>query len=195
MTEPEIVSAIALAVPKDRANAEVIAKAMLNLAIGKIGRMNSVSFNRDLLTLSFRSGISSYKLGTDILQKYPNIWNMQELWCTDQSNSQIKIVALDEFNRYARGGTDTGRPIVGTIHSSTATLEVYPIPDSNYTAVAYVKRQITQLSDIPSPYHDVVYSIAIEMICAAGSSEMAASLSTQGMRDIQGDAQTVWDGR
>ena len=194
MTEQELITAIALAVPKDRANAETVAKSMLALAIGKVGRMNGVSFNRDLVTFTFTANDATYKLGTEILQKYPNVWNLQELWFTDEQGHTVQIVALDEFNRTARGGTSTGRPTIGTIHSSTATLEIYPIPDSAYTACAYVKRPIIKLEDIPAPYHDLVYAKAIELIAAAPMAEMASKLAAEGTKEVQADALIAWDG-
>ena len=194
MTESELTTAIALAVPKDRANADVIAKSMLALAISKVGRMSGVSFNRDLLTFNFVVGDNSYKLGIDILQKYPLIWNMQELWFTDQQGYKVRLVGLDEYNNSARGGTSTGRPTIGTLHSSTATLEVYPIPDSAYTMCAYVRRQVNQLSDIPAAYHDLLYAKAVELITVTTNPEMAIKMAAESTLEIKQDALTEWDG-
>lgn len=195
MTEQELVSAIALAVPqKDTASATTIAKSVLSIAIGKVGRMSGVTFNRDWLPFTFTANDPTYKLGSDILQKYPNVFNVQELWFTDVKGKKIRIVSLDEFNGWARGGTTTGRPTVGTVHSSSATLEVYPIPDSAYAAGAYIKRQVTQLADIPTPYHDLIYTKAIEFITAAGSPEMAAKLAKEAEDDVKRDSLIAWDG-
>ena len=194
MTEQEATLIISLSVPKDRSGAEQLAKVAMNMAVNRMSRMTGVSFNRDLLPFTLRSGISSYKLGSDVLQKYPLVYGMQELWFTADKGYSIRLLAFDEFNRNARGGSTSGRPEIGTIHSSTATLDVYPIPDSNYSVVGYVKRQVTQLSDIPSAYHDVVCVKAIEIINATISGDLARILAEEGMKEVLADSLLSWDG-
>jgi hypothetical protein len=156
--------------------------------------MEGVSFNRDWVWFSFVAGQGSYVLGKDFLSKYPDILNLQQLFLTDQIDSPVTLLPLDQYNNNARGGTSTGRPVIGTVHSSNATLEVYPKPNAAYTAGAYIKRKITKFSDIPEQFHDVLYSAAITLLNASANPFLAAQLTEAGLQDILRNSQTAWSG-
>lgn len=193
MTFDEIAKAVAPAVPGDAANAEAIAKVHVSRAILKVGRIKDASFNKKWVTFSLTSGTSSYVIGSDILNGYPNVWTMGKLWFPNQNGRFIEILGFDEFKRLSSGGSTTGYPRWGTLHSDQATLDVYPIPDSNYTVGAYLRKKVTNLSDIDDSFHDVVMDTALVSVKALSDPNLALDLLRLGLADVRENSQTAWD--
>ena len=194
MTESDVKKFLTASVPKDRANAEEIASLALSAAISKLGRMPNVDWNRDEVSIQLESGNDEYELNVDILESYPNIWNIEELWHTDSSQKPVKVVGLSEFNAYKRGSSTSGRPILATIHSSNPKLEFYPTPDSNYVLWSYVQKQVDNFNDIPDGYHDVLISVGQEYIRSITDPNMSAKLAEQGINEIEDQSKTKWTG-
>ena len=119
---------------------------------------------------------------------------MRYLWRTDVKGQPITIVGLEEFNRVARGGTGSGVPTVATIHSHDAMLEFYPIPNSNYSVGAYLKKKITGLEDIPDQFHDVVVDYGIVSIQATKDAAVAVEMLKQGIKDLLNSSMIGWAG-
>jgi len=194
MTKDEVVRAIALAVTGGGVDKEAIAQVYLQKAILKIGRMEGVDFNREWVDFNLTSGISKYQIGTDIIGKHPEIWSLKELWRTDVQGWSIEIVGLERFNAYTRGGSSAGAPTLGTIHSEAGYLEVYPIPDSAYTVAAYLKKKITNFSEIEEGYHDVLIDYAVASINATKDTAASFQFAKEGLNDLKNDQPTLWSG-
>lgn len=191
MNEDEVLDAIKLHIPATHsANAEKIAESLLKKAILKVGRTPSVNWNRTEVTFSLESGTARYELGSDLLVDYEDLKNMQFLWRTDTPGEPIPIVSVNEFNKYARGSSSSGAPIIATLHSEDKILEIYPSPNSAYPLWGYAQRQITNFQDIPEEYHDVLIDYAV----ASMRGENALVMAAEGLKDAQGDALTQWDG-
>jgi len=194
MTEQDVIDALLLVIPKDRENAERIAKGHLKKAILKVGRMKGVDFNRDIQTFTLTTGKKEYVIGKDILSGVAGIWDIDELYLTDETRWPVKVIGIGDFDSYARGSTSTGKPQIATVHSSTATLEVWPIPDSAYNMKALVRKQIENFDDIPTGYHDVLVDYGIASIAVAGNPAVAVDFARSGLADVQADSRTSWEG-
>jgi len=194
MTFEEIVSAVRPAVPKtDAANAEAIARAHVNKAIRRIGRLDDVYFNKVWDTFTLTSGTSSYDLGEDVLKKY-DVFYISRLWDTSTRRNPIEIVGIDDFNSKSRGMSSSGWPLWGTVHSKDATLEVYPIPDADYTVGTYLKTKVTSLDDIGDAFHDIIIDCAVLSLRALTDSQIAFKMANDGINDAQASSRTKWRG-
>lgn len=193
MTEKDAIEAIKIHVPAgSESNADKVAGAVLKMAVLKVGRTPGVSWNRRHVTFSLTSGTSSYRVGVDILKSgdFEDLKNLQFVWRTDTKGEPIPIVQVQEFNKYARGGSSSGAPVVATLHSDDETFEVYPSPDSAYELWGYVQLRITKFKDIPKDYHDVVVNYAV----ASLDRKSALKLAAAGLEDVKGDSLTKWEG-
>ena len=195
MTKNEIIDAIVAGIRQrtqniPAADARDMAQGLLAAAVIKIGRMPAVSWNRRNVEFSFTSGKSSYETGKDIFGEFTDIKNIQYIWITDSNGSPVKMYSLQEFNRLARGLSSSGKPRIATMHSDDETLEVYPVPDSDYNAVAYVQRVISKFDDIPVEYHDLLVNYAN----ASYDTRTSVAFFAEGKKEAQGDTLTRWDG-
>lgn len=180
--------------PVDTAQADILATTLLDLSVRKFGRINSVAFNRDKVSFTLTSGTSSYKIGDDILTKYPAIWNMQYMYVTDNTGQRIDIIGLDRFNDYRIGNTDSGVPLKATIHSKNKQLEFYPTPSSDLTVIGYAKENLDKLEEIPTMYWDAVVAYAFLLVSSIEDPTVSNLLYQDNKKDMQEDSQTLWDG-
>lgn len=193
MTEQDLILAISAAV-KDPTNKLAVARSCMMLAIGRMGRMTGVDWNREWVEFNLKAGQSKYALGVDVIAKYPKIWNLQELYRRDVQQA-IPIVSLDEFNRVARGSHfPNSYPQIATIHSSSAILEIFPAPSGDFPVGAYVQKAVAQLADIPDTYHDAVYNYAVALVYSTYDPILANRLAKDGFNEVQQDSQLAWDG-
>jgi hypothetical protein len=191
VTEQEAITAITIAVPANmQANADTIAKVLLKKAILKVGRTPGQSWNSDAVTVSLTSGQSTYRVGVDVLGTYADFVNMQFLWRTDTQGGDIPILAVEEFNNYARGSTSSGAPQIATLHSSDETLEIWPIPDAAYSLWGYAQKKIVNFDEIPENLHDVLIDVAIDSFNPITSGVRAR----EGIKDVKSQSLTRWDG-
>lgn len=189
MLEQEIIDAVAAKIGTvPTGDAETIAATYVKLAVLKVGRTRGVSWNREAVEETLESGESQYKVGADILTDYVNLRNLQSIFCTDAPNNPIKIIGVNEFGHYARGSASSGRPTIATLHSGETTLEFWPEPDDNYAIWLYLRKKIENFADIPEDFHDVVFSVAMALISSP------AGFAKQGIKEIQEDSLTTWDG-
>lgn len=186
MNEQTLIDAIALAIPKDRANATQLAGAFLTMAKAKLARLDGVDFNRDWVTFRLQAGKPSYQLGKDIISKYPQIWSCGDFWRIDVANWPITNKSIDDFKYEASGRNLSGPPRIICLHSYNQTLEVFPTPDSNYEIGTYVKFQNTSI-DAYQAYFDVLYSLAVTLINAASNPVLALELTKSGIVDVKSD--------
>lgn len=191
MTENDAVNCILAAIPSAAGtDMQVRAKALLSKAVLKVGRLPGVSWNRRDVTFTTTSGKGAYVVGAEILNNVNDVKQLTTLYRNDSQDDPIPVVSVDEFNKYARGSTSTGMPVIATIHSADRKLELWPIPDSAYQLYSYIQMRITKLDEIPSEYHDVVVDVAIRSI----NPNNAVLLSEQGLKEIKSDNVTRWDG-
>ena len=189
MTKAEVQKAIALSVPeKFQANADAIADVYMKKAILKLGRTKGVHWNQKDVTFTLTSGKSSYNLGSDILSDYGDLKNLKFLWRTDTQRPGIPVLPVQEFNKTARGSTQTGQPQIATVHSDNLTFEVWPAPDSAYTMWVYIRKNIQNFKDIPSEYHDVLIDTAV------ASLRDPKAFAADGIREMREDSVLAWDG-
>ena len=146
------------------------------------------------MTFDLTSGKGSYKIGSEILSKYVGIKKVQHLWHNDRNIAPIEIVGLDEFQRNTSGMSNSGLPIIATVHSSSPILEVYPVPDSNYSVSCYVKRKISKFSDIDDYYHDVIVDYALLSVAAVKDPSVSIRLAKEGLDDLKYDSIIGWIG-
>lgn len=195
MTEQQAIDIIKLSIPSgDTAGADKIAKSVLQYAVTKASRLRGTDFNREYLSDSLTNGKQEYVLGADLFGSQSKVWNISEMWFTDTTGRIVEILGLDDFNIRAGGGTITGRPTIGTVHSKTRKLRLYPIPDSTYPFEAYVTAKINKLSDIDEIYHDVLVDIAGLVIQAASDPNVKLKLVQEGLKDLLLDAGSGWTG-
>lgn len=200
MTETQAKKLIKLAVIQQLqaapADAEDIADAALNTAVTSIGKLDSVDFNTEFVSDTLTSGTYQYVLGVDLFPDFTSVWNIREMGRTDTPGWPINIVRLDDFKAYWRGNTVSGPPAEGTIYKrdDAYILELAPRPDSDYPIEAKVKHSVTQFEEIPATHHDVVVSVAINIVNATRDPNLALTLARMGIRDIQNDSPVAWDG-
>lgn len=185
---------VATAVGADKSNALDVAESHLLKAITKLSRMNNVNFNREWVTFTLTAGKSSYKIGSDVLSEYMDIKKIQHIWHNDRSIEPIKVLGIDEYKSNCSGLSSTGVPVIATVHSSDPILEVYPVPDSNYSVSCYVKRKINKFEDIDSAYHDVVVDYALLSVSATKDPNVAIRLFEEGIDDLKYDSMVGWIG-
>lgn len=194
MTEQQAIDLIRLSIPGGTASSDKIAKSVLQYALTKISRLKGTDFNREYLSATLTGAKQEYILGTELFGSQSKVWNISEMWFTDAVGRIVEILGLDDFNVRAAGGTTTGRPTIGTVHSKTRTLKLYPIPDSNYPIEAYVTSPINKLSDLDEIYHDIPVDVAGLMIQAARDPSIKLRLVKEGFRDLLLDAGSGWTG-
>lgn len=194
MTEEQITDAVAWSMGGDQAAAKKIAKTFVKMAINNIARKRGVDFNREYKATTLTSGKGEYNLGVELFGGYPNLWSIEELWFTDTKGKWVVLLGMDDYNDRARGGTTTGRPKYGTVHSEPPILELYPIPDSAYAIRAYVTRKIDSLDDLPDIYHDVVYPLALSYVAASKDPNVAIALAKDGLNAVQADSKSGYTG-
>jgi hypothetical protein len=139
------------------------------LAVQSIGRLSGVPWGRVDVTFATISGTAKYELGVDIIDEYPDLRGIEQIWRTDTTNREVNIWSLSRFNSFKRGSTTTGAPEIATIYSDDKFLEFYPIPDAVYTLWAYVRKGIFSLSDIPDNFLEIVAWRGVMMATKAGS--------------------------
>ena len=81
-----------------------------------------------------------------------------------------------------------------SLYSNPLTLEVYPIPSSNYSVSGYIRREIKDFKDIPEVYQDVLIDYATLAVHALINSSLAMKLAKEGLMDVQNDSLTSWTG-
>lgn len=196
MTESDVLAAISVAVPKDRPQAESLAKGHLAKAVLKIGRDRQIDFNRSVETFTLTSGTSAYKFGVDILKDIGDVIEVADLYNTDVPNWQVLIIGTDDFAESARGSTTTGRPTIATLHSTkTGTkIEFWPEPDAAYNMKGDIRVALKDFRDIPDMYHDTLIDYAIASINASISQETALAMASSTIQDLRKDSRTGWSG-
>jgi hypothetical protein len=192
MTETQAINIIKLSLG-GVADADNIAKSVLQYALTKASRLRGSDFNREYKAATLVSGTQNYTLAT-LFGSQSNVWNIQEMWCTDTTNAAVTIIGLDDFNDRAAGGSSSGRPTIGTLHSKTRELRLYPIPDSNYPIEAYVTAKIAKLSDVPDVYHDVIIDMAGLAVKAISDPNVQMALVKEGLKDLMIDSGGGWTG-
>jgi len=188
MQERDIISAVAVKIGSSNANAEEIAGAYVKMAVLKVGRTRGVSWNREGVAFTLTSGKASYKIGQEILKDYPDLRNLQSIHFTDAPDNPVDLVGVDEFSKFARGSSASGRPEKACLHSGETTLEFWPNPASAYATWAYLRKKIENFSDIPEDYHDVVFAVAMAMLTSP------SAFAAQGIKEIKEDSYTTWEG-
>jgi hypothetical protein len=195
MTEKQAIDIIKLSLPSgDTAGIDKVAKSVLQYAITKASRLRGTDFNREYLPGTLTNTKQEYILGTELFGSQSKVWNISEMWFTDTTGRIVEILGLDDFNVRAAGGKSTGRPTIGTVHSKTRKLRLYPIPDSAYPFEAYVTSKISALNDIDEIYHDVIVDIAGLMIQAASDPNVKLKLVQEGLKDLLLDSGSGWTG-
>jgi len=191
-----LTKAIMHALVGDVTDKEAVADEFANLAARKVGRANGVDFNRVWAEFTLPSGKKTVDLGRDIGGNYGEIWNVQEMWRTDVQRWPIRVVALDEFNSVARGGTATGYPKIATVYGKAGArvLEVYPQPTDDVTVGALFKLSVKGVDDVPDRYDDVIMSTAITLFNGTRDPNVAFKMARDGMKEIQADRGTTWTG-
>jgi len=132
----------------------VRAEDALNLAISDIGRLRFTPWNKDTEEVTLLSGTSSYTIGSDILTGISSFRGIVSMWHTDQ-RQEIVILNPHEFNSVARGSTETGRPLYATVQDKEQHLEVWPIPDADYTVFTVVRVPL-DYDDVPEEYQAMI---------------------------------------
>jgi len=193
MTESECITAIRLAVPSDRSDADAIAKVFLQKAVKRLGRLRDVGWNRSDESFSLTGGQSVYNIGSDVLTNM-EVNGVQVLWRTDGQYDPIEIVDVQEFNKHARGSTSTGNPVLATVYSDEEKLEVWPTPNASMTVWAYVRKGVSKFEDIPDDYHDVLIDYAVASVQAASNPKAAIEFARAGLQDVKEDSMTTWTG-
>ena len=196
MTTDELVNVLALSLPASSgADAKVIAKSLLNMAVIKIGRMKNIPFNERVVPFALISGKKEYEIGRELFSGL-NVQNIRDMGRTDTAGYYTEIKSPEQFADVAKGGTATGYPAVGTIlrRNNASYLALYPIPDSAYAVEASVKVAINRIEDIPSQYHDALVPIAISVANAIKDPRVAIELAKEGLKDIQDCTMTGWSG-
>lgn len=186
MNEQALIEAIALAIPKDRANATQLAGTFLTMAKSKLARMDGVDFNRSWVTFTLQAGKKAYQLGKDVVSKYPNIWSAGDFWRLDVQNWPIVNKGIEDFRYASAGDNSSGPPRLICLHSYNQMMEVYPTPDSAYEIGVYVKFQNNDIAAY-SQYWDVLYSLAITLINASANPALALELTKAGIVDVKSD--------
>ena len=194
MTEQQAIDLIRLSIPGDTVSADKIARSVLQYALTKISRLKGTDFNREYLPATLTNAKQEYILGSELFSSQAKVWNISEMWFTDVTGRIVEILGLDDFNVRAAGGTTPGRPTIGTVHSKTRTLRLYPIPDSDYPIEAYVTSPINKLSDLDEIYHDIPIDVAGLMIQAAQDPNIKLRLVKEGLKDLLLDAGSGWTG-
>ena len=87
-----------------------------------------------------------------------------------------------------------GWPLWGTVHSKDATLEVYPIPDDDYTVGTYLKTKVTSINDIDDAFRDIVIDCATLSLRALTDSQIALKMANEGIADARASSRTKWRG-
>ncbi len=174
-------------------NRNDLAQALLSAAALKVGRMPAVMFNRQLVEFDLVSGQWEYSIGKDILKAYPSFWNFESLWMKDTPGNRIDIVGLDHFSGYARGRTSTGYPKYATVHSKDHRLEIYPIPNSDYTLLGLAKGNL-DLNDIPQDYYDVLLKQSLLLAQSMRDGNIASFLVADDEKELQLASGTTWTG-
>lgn len=191
MIQQEVLDEIAAAIPANaNVNADARAKTLLAKAIANLGRMKNVHWNREDVIIKLTSDKSSYTVGVDILGKYGDLKNVQVLWRTDEQRPGIPVLDIEDFNIFKRGNSASGPPECATIHSHDETLEIYPIPDTDYSLFAYIQKKITKFDEIPTEYHDVLIDEAV----ASSDPRTALARANKGKEEMAGDSLTGWSG-
>lgn len=198
MTENEIVEAVRLGISVgDKTASDVQAKAFVSMAVANIGKMTGVDFNRKTVTFSLTASTQSYIVGKDILTAHNNIVNIQDLFRTDTEGWPIKIVSVEDFNIYTKGGSSSGAPEVATIDRdipNELVLRVYPIPDSAYPCSCTVRVAVSNLQDIPDRFHPAIYAEAVNLFNVSTNPSVALQLANQNKQDIRADGYSGYDG-
>jgi hypothetical protein len=194
MTEAQAISIIKLSLPAGLAETDKVASALLSYALNKISRKKGVDYNREYKTANLTSGQRDYVLGADLWSGQGNVWNVQEMNCTDAKGHPIWVIGKDDWNDIARGSTTTGRPTHATVHSANRVLQLFPIPNSNYPIEAYVTKKITAITDLLEIYHDIPIDIAGLAIKAGVDPNVQMALVKEGLADILADSGTSWTG-
>ena len=197
LTKADVLKLIEISVPAaTTAGRTEIAESALSAAITRLGKIKGVTFNEELIEFDLESGKQDYKLGSDIFKKYESTWSIENMGRTDQAGWNIEILGFDDFQDGARGGRSTGIPAVATIFKQDGSyvLRVYPIPDSAYACEAQVRIGVTRFEDIPSVHHDALVSLGQTIIKASADPMLSLTMAKDGIKEIQGDSPTGWDG-
>jgi hypothetical protein len=196
MDSAQLISMVTLALPAGVSSGDrtPMATNYLNLAIGRVGRLPDVDFNKFMVPITLKTGVSEYQIGVDILQQDNKTGAIQELWHTDQQCPPIRVLNPDTFNDFAAGGRQTGRPSIATIHSNNKKMMVYPIPDKDYVVKIYYQMMVDTIGMIPTQYADVLYAVAITLINSATNPVVAAQQATLGLREVQNGSIRQWSG-
>jgi hypothetical protein len=131
------------------------ARMAFRLALNDLATMREVPWNKVYSTFLLTSGTSIYRVGKDILADNPKIRGISEMWHTDIKERQIFYRVGNEFNMYARGTTETGRPVFWTDLDRSFNVEFYPNPDANYTIWIRFWEALA-LEDIPEDKDNIV---------------------------------------
>lgn len=196
MTESQLILTIEAAIPKDAPSADrnALAKAVLDKAIRRLGRMPDATFNRTLERITLTANKGSYRLGTELLSGNPRPWQVSDMYRTDTPGWICRMIPFDQFKPWDGGSTDTGCPVKATLHSKTHTLEVWPTPDAAYVFEVSVRWEVDRLQDIPDAYHDVLSDIGITLVQAAYNPAIAIELAKEGISAVANESLVAFTG-
>lgn len=194
MTKDQAIMIVESAIPSGHPTRNKLAQAFLGKSVLKIARVQGVEFTKRWEPFTLETAKPSYIIGKDILNKFPGMTAMQDLWRTDVSGWPIDILSVGKFSAESSGLTNTGPPRVATIHSNPPILEVYPIPDSDYPVRAKIRSKISAFEDVPSEYHDAVIDQALVFLKAMQDPGVLMRLTAENIHEIRADGPLTWTG-
>lgn len=195
MTEDQIKELIKSNLVAEGVVLDKLAEIGFNAGMEHVGKLSVTPWNKKRVTITLTAGVSEYQIGVDILTDYTNCKGIVELWHTDTARYPIALRAVSQFNRYARGETTTGRPFIGTIRGNDKILEVYYIPDANYTIWAYI-RFILNFNDIPLEENEIIAWAGLMAVApgTSGGYAKAVAMYSRCLSEIAVDSPLLWDG-
>lgn len=178
MTPAEIKELIQINLGVPGPQGQALARIAYNAAKNRIGRLDIVPWNKEATTFATVSGTSSYLVGEDILTDYSNIMGIISLFRTDTEGQEIPIYHHSVYNRYARGSTTSGAPMIATLNGRDKKLELYYVPDGVYTIWAYLRFALDP-ANIPEEYIDILVWDGIMAVTNADKSPGAFAKASQ----------------
>lgn len=182
MTEDEALDMISLAIPATLADRTKIAKGFLRSAMSDVALLEQFDFNRQKVTITLTSGQRRYVIGEDILTDEADVYGFTDLYFTsaDPYTAKVEVMGQEGFQvRFSTQAT-TGKPEYACSYrapqQSGLTLEVYPIPDSNYEIFTFAKRGLARWDDIPIHAKGVIANAASRKAADVGARLQGASI-------------------
>lgn len=157
MTKEDVLKAIQVVIPGDRADRAQLADLALQQALARMTEDQATDWNEEKVEFTIPSGSRTRVIGTDILNNVETIMRVGDLHYGTAHPGRRPVEVLDKETFYRRfaGETRSGAPIACCMYRADSnadlTLEVFPVPDQTYTFNTFVKRYISNFDEIP-PY-------------------------------------------